>query len=57
MFKLKKNIYIYIVVLGFELRATLSHLKSLHQPFFVKDFFTIGSCKLFAQAGFEQRTS
>jgi hypothetical protein len=29
------------------------HLEPLHQPFFVKGFFKIGSQELFAQAGFE----
>jgi hypothetical protein len=29
------------------------HLEPLHQPFFVKGFFEIGSFKLFAWAGFE----
>jgi hypothetical protein len=33
------------------------HLKPLHQPFFVKAFFEIGSCKLFAQAGFNPWSS
>jgi hypothetical protein len=39
---------IFFSVLRFELRAyTLSHSTS---PFFVKGFFSIGSCELFAQA-------
>jgi hypothetical protein len=41
------------VVLGFELRVrayTLSHTTS---PFLRWVFFEIGSCELFAQAGFE----
>jgi hypothetical protein len=43
--------WVFFPVLGFELRAyTLSHSTS---PFFVLDVFKIGSCKLFAQAGFE----
>jgi hypothetical protein len=43
------------VVLGFDLRAyILSHLTI---PFFCDRFFKIGSCKLFAQAGFEPRSS
>jgi hypothetical protein len=29
------------------------HLEPLHQPFFVKGFFKIGSCGLFAEAGFK----
>jgi hypothetical protein len=33
------------------------HLETLHQPFFVKGFFEIGSRKLFAWAGFEPRSS
>jgi hypothetical protein len=33
------------------------HLEPLHQPFFVKGFFEIGSCKLFAEAGFELQSS
>jgi hypothetical protein len=38
-------------LLGFELRAyDLSHFTS---PFFVKDFFKIGSHELFARVGFE----
>jgi hypothetical protein len=42
--------FFFFLVLGFELRAfTLSY--------FVKGFFGIGSCKLFAQAGFELRSS
>jgi hypothetical protein len=40
---------------GLELRVyTLSHSTS---SFFVKCFFEIGSHELFAQAGFEPRTS
>jgi hypothetical protein len=47
------NVFIYLlfifVVLRFELRVfTLSH-----QSFFVKGFFEIGSCELFARTGFE----
>jgi hypothetical protein len=43
------------MVLGFELRAyTLRHSTS---PFFVMDIFKIESCGLFAQAGFETRSS
>jgi hypothetical protein len=43
------------MVLGFELRVyTLSHSTSL---FFVMGFFEIGSCELFALAGFELRSS
>jgi hypothetical protein len=56
-------IIIILVVLGFELRA--SHLPGRHptllkpvrQPFFVLGIFEIRSLKLFAQAGFEQRSS
>jgi hypothetical protein len=33
------------------------HLEPLHQPFFVMNFFEIGSRELFAQAGFELRSS
>jgi hypothetical protein len=33
------------------------YLESLHQAFFVIDFFEIGFCELFAQAGFELRSS
>jgi hypothetical protein len=43
--------FFFFAVLGFELMAyTLS-------PFFVKGFFEIESCKLFAQAGFELQSS
>jgi hypothetical protein len=28
-------------------------LEPLHQRIYMKDFFEIGSCKLFAQAGFK----
>jgi hypothetical protein len=46
---------LFFAVLGFELRAyTLSHSTS---PIFVKVFFKIGSCKLFAWAGFEPQSS
>jgi hypothetical protein len=39
------------VVLGFEFRAyTLNHSTS---PFFVLGVFEIGSCELFAEAGFK----
>jgi hypothetical protein len=42
---------LFFEVLRFELRDyALSHSTS---PFFVMSFFEIGSCKLFAQAGFE----
>jgi hypothetical protein len=45
----------FFVVLGLELGAyTLSHSTS---PIFVMVFFNVGSCKLFAWAGFEQRSS
>jgi hypothetical protein len=33
------------------------HLEPLHHPFFVMGFFETGSCKLFAQAGFEPQSS
>jgi hypothetical protein len=43
------------MVLGLELRVyTLSRSTS---PFIVMEFFKIGSHKLFAQAGFELRSS
>jgi hypothetical protein len=43
--------YLFFAVLGLELRAfTLSHSPL---PLFV-DFFEIGSCELFAWAGFKQ---
>jgi hypothetical protein len=43
--------FFFFVVRGFELRAhTLSHSAN---PFFVMGFFEIGSCELFAGAGFE----
>jgi hypothetical protein len=48
-------LFCFLVVLGFELRAyTLIHSTS---PFFVMVFFKIGSCELFAQSGFEPRSS
>jgi hypothetical protein len=44
-----------LVVLGFELRAyTLSHSTS---PLVVMSFFEIGSCELFAWAGFKPPSS
>jgi hypothetical protein len=47
--------FLCVLVLGLELRAfTLSHSTN---PFFVKGFFEIGSCELFAQAGFELQSS
>jgi hypothetical protein len=51
-------IYLFLVTLGFELRdshslAGILSLEPFRQPFFVMDFFLIGSLKLFAQAGFE----
>jgi hypothetical protein len=33
------------------------HLEPLHQPYFCERFFEIGSCKLFALAGFKLRSS
>jgi hypothetical protein len=43
--------FLVVVVQGFEFRAfILNHSTS---PIFVKGFFEIGSCKLFARAGFE----
>jgi hypothetical protein len=33
------------------------HLEPLHQPFFVMGFFEIGSCKLFAWAGFKLQST
>jgi hypothetical protein len=55
-------ILFFLVVLGFELGASHlldrhSTLEPLHQPFFVMDFFQIGSGELFAWADFEQRSS
>jgi hypothetical protein len=47
--------YFFFAVLGLELRAyTLSHSTTL---FFCDRFFEIGSCELFARAGFEPRSS
>jgi hypothetical protein len=49
-----KILFIYFAVLGFELRAyTLSYLQVL----FCDEVFEIGSCRLFAQAGFEPQSS
>jgi hypothetical protein len=43
--------YFFLAVLGFELRVyNLSYSTS---PFFVMGVFKIGSCELFAQAGFK----
>jgi hypothetical protein len=48
-------VVVVVVVLGFEPRVyTLSYSNS---PFFVMGVFEIGSYKLFAQAGFEPRSS
>jgi hypothetical protein len=45
----------FLTVVRFELMAyTLSHING---PFFVMGFFEIGSGKLFAQVGFEPRSS
>jgi hypothetical protein len=46
--------WFFFAVLGFELGL---HLESLHQSFFVMGIFEIGSCELFAQAGFKLRSS
>jgi hypothetical protein len=47
--------FFFLVVLRLELRAyTLSHSTS---PFIVMDFFEIGSCELFARAGFKSWSS
>jgi hypothetical protein len=43
------------VVLGFELRAYT--FEPLQQPFFMMDFFEVGSLELFAQAGFKPQSS
>jgi hypothetical protein len=40
---------------GFELRAYILSLST--SPFFVKGFFELGSCELFAQAGFKLQSS
>jgi hypothetical protein len=57
MFKVKLAFYFIFPVLEFELRAyTLSHSTS-PTPFFVLDFFKIGSCKLFAWAAFKPQFS
>jgi hypothetical protein len=46
--------FVLFVVLGFKLGAyTLSHSNS---PFFCDEFFEIGFCELFAQAGFEPQS-
>jgi hypothetical protein len=48
---LGKREFFFFSVLGLELRAyTLSHSTS---PFFVRGFFEIGFCELFAWASFE----
>jgi hypothetical protein len=46
------NFFFVRYLVGLELRP---HLEPLHQPFFCDGFlfFEIGSCELFAQAGFE----
>jgi hypothetical protein len=47
--------FFFFSVLGFELRAyTLRHSIS---PFFVMNFFEIGSRKLFSLVGFEPQSS
>jgi hypothetical protein len=43
--------FFFFAVLELELRAYI--LKPLHQPFFVKGFFKMGSHKLFARVGFQ----
>jgi hypothetical protein len=48
-------LFCFFVVLGLEFRAyTLSHTTS---PFLLLGFCEIGSCKLFAQAGFQPWSS
>jgi hypothetical protein len=42
---------------GSRIRTQGLHLEPLQQPFFVMDFFEIGSLKLFALAGFEPQSS
>jgi hypothetical protein len=50
-----KKIFVIFVVLGLELKGyTLNHSTS---PFSVMGFSERGSHKLFAQAGFKQRSS
>jgi hypothetical protein len=50
-----ESLLFFLAVLGFELRAyTLSHSTS---PMFVMGFLKTGSRKIFAQTGFEQRSS
>jgi hypothetical protein len=51
------NLAFFLAVLGLELRAFTLSLESLHQPIFMMGIFEIGSCKLFAQAGFEPQSS
>jgi hypothetical protein len=52
---INKVLWVFFAVLGLELRTyTLSHSTS---PFFVLDFFEIGSCKLFAWTDFELQSS
>jgi hypothetical protein len=38
-------------------RQAFYYLSQLYQPFLVKDFSEIGSCELFAQAGFKPGSS
>jgi hypothetical protein len=51
--------FFFFVVLGFELSASrlidrhFYHLNHPASPFFVMGFFELGSCELFAWAGFE----
>jgi hypothetical protein len=53
-----EDFFFSFAVLGFELRAcNLSHSWWSGEPFLVKDVFEIGSCKLFAWAGFELQSS
>jgi hypothetical protein len=51
-------IFFFVVVVGDTGAWTQAlHIEPLHQPFFVKGFFEIGSYKLFARAGFEPQAS
>jgi hypothetical protein len=48
-------LFFFLFLVGFAIQGL--HLELPHQPFFVKGFLEIGSCELFAQAGFKPCSS
>jgi hypothetical protein len=56
-FNLSELLFIYLFICSTGAWTQGLNLEPLHQPFFVMCFIETGSWELFAQAGFEPRSS